>query len=222
MNYDRSTLRETFPLNNITSCANVSHVTSAPRWIEPCIHTIVLKTLLMLLVGFLAYIAYFGIQSPSLFNDTNEIEKQAQEVKLDLQTPKKPLVTTQKKELAKKGNTAKPSPLTVLIKRTQNNPENAANWNKLGQYQRQIGKLNDAIYSFEKVKSLGKKQNNKTTIAAALTNLGLTYKDQTNYKKAEQTQKAALQIYKGLNNQQGIANNYNNLGRTLFPAGKNR
>lgn len=182
------------------------------------------KTILMILVCFLAYIAYFGIHSPSIFSDDNKFENLAEtvkkEIKSNFETPKKVLETSKTKELAIKHNTNKQPTLLSLTKRTLSNPENAANWNKLGQYQRRVGKLNEAIGSFEKVRSLGKKQNNKTTIAAALTNLGLTYKDQTNYKKAEQTQKAALQLYKELNNQQGIANNYNNLGRTYFLQGK--
>ena len=57
------------------------------------------KTILMLLVCFLAYVAYFGIHSPSfLSGDNDENEERVQEIKLDLQTPKKPLVTTQKKK----------------------------------------------------------------------------------------------------------------------------
>lgn len=189
------------------------------------------KALLMMLVCFIAYIAYYGIQSPSyLFSDNYDndqlVQTKEQGIKIDLQNPKKSLETAkpkaQKKQNTKekKGATDNQNALVSLLNQTKNNPKDPSAWNKLGKYQKKIGKLNDAINSFEKVKTLGMAKGNETLIASALTNLGLVYKDKANFTKAEENQIAALQLYQSLKDQKGMANNFNNLGRTYHLMGQ--
>lgn len=102
--------------------------------------------------------------------------------------------------------------LTAYRKATELNPENAEGWNRLGQIQKRIGELDQAIVSFEKVLTLGNHRGDEPVVAAALNNLGLIYQTRGNLEQAEQLQLKSLELHERLGNKLGMANGYGNLG----------
>ena len=91
-------------------------------------------------------------------------------------------------------------------------PANMEGWNRLGQLLNRIGRLDEAIGAYNRVRALGAERGDQDALAMAYGNLGSVYLARGNLTQAEDMLRKALAHHEAVGQKKSIATGYGNLG----------
>jgi tetratricopeptide (TPR) repeat protein len=102
--------------------------------------------------------------------------------------------------------------LTAYRRAVDLDPGNVGGWNQLGHLLVRVGRLDEAVDAYNRVRALGAERGNQGTLAMAYSNLGNTYFARGNLAQAEDMYRKGLALHEALGQKQSIATAYGNLG----------
>ena len=106
--------------------------------------------------------------------------------------------------------------LEAYQKATEVDPGNMVAWNRQGLIQQRLGRLDEAKEAFLKVLNVKQSDENLKFKIIANNNLGSIYSSQQELDKSREYHQAALNLSQDLSFQEGIADQYTNLGITYL------